>query len=45
MTEVGISEYVDMTGALGIIAKLFVILYFSKKQMQSLSVNIETKVE
>jgi hypothetical protein len=31
MTEIGISEYVGMSGALGIIAKLFVILYFSKK--------------
>jgi hypothetical protein len=33
-----------MAEALGIIATLFVILYFSRKQMQSLSVDIETKV-
>jgi hypothetical protein len=33
-----------MAEALGIIATLFVVLYFSRKQMQSLSVDIETKV-
>jgi hypothetical protein len=33
-----------MAEALGIIATLFVILYFNRKQMQSLSVDIETKV-
>ncbi len=44
MTEVGIAEYFSMAEALGIIATLFVILYFSRKQMQSLSVDIETKV-
>src|SRR5918911_2881945 len=44
MTEVGIAEYFGMAEALGIIATLFVILYFSRKQMQSLSVDIETKV-
>jgi hypothetical protein len=33
-----------MAEALGIIATLFVILYFSRKQMQSLSVDIQTKV-
>ena len=30
--------------AIGIIATLFVRLYFSRKQMQSLSVDIQTKV-
>ncbi len=44
MTEVGIAEYFSMAEALGIITTLFVILYFSRKQMQSLSVDIETKV-
>jgi hypothetical protein len=44
MTEVGIAEYFGMAEALGIIATLFVILYFNRKQMQSLSVDIETKV-
>src|SRR5205823_7547706 len=40
----GIAEYFGMAEALGIIATLFVVLYFSRKQMQSLSVDIETKV-
>jgi hypothetical protein len=44
MTEVGIAEYFNMAEALGIIATLFVILYFSRKQMQALSVDIETKI-
>ncbi|PWU80554.1 MAG: hypothetical protein DLM72_11620 [Candidatus Nitrosopolaris wilkensis] len=44
MVVVGIAEYFSMAEALGIIATLFVILYFSRKQMQSLSVDIETKV-
>ena len=33
-----------MAEALGIIATLFVILYFSRKQTQNLSVDIQTKV-
>jgi hypothetical protein len=33
-----------MGEAIGIIATLFVILYFSRKQMQTLSVDIETKI-
>jgi hypothetical protein len=33
-----------MGEAIGIIATLFVILYFSRRQMQTLSVDIETKV-
>ena len=33
-----------MGEAIGIIAALFVIMYFSKKQTQSLSIDIETKV-
>jgi hypothetical protein len=44
MTVVGIAEYFSMAEALGIIATLFVILYFSRKQMQALSVDIETKI-
>src|ERR671939_1580704 len=44
MTEVGIAEYFGMAEALGIIATLFVILYFSRKQMQALSMDIETKI-
>ncbi|HSA73883.1 MAG TPA: hypothetical protein VLD84_08015 [Nitrososphaeraceae archaeon] len=44
MTEIGIAEYFGIGEAIGIIATLFVILYFSRKQMQVLSVDIETKV-
>ena len=44
MPELGLAEYFSMAEALGIIATLFVILYFSRKQMQTLSVDIETKV-
>jgi hypothetical protein len=44
MAELGLAEYFSMGEALGIIATLFVILYFSRKQMQSLSVDIQTKV-
>ena len=44
MAELGLAEYFGMAEALGIIATLFVILYFSRKQMQSLSVDIQTKV-
>jgi hypothetical protein len=44
MVEVGIAEYFSMAEALGIIATLFVITFFSRKQMQSLSVDIQTKV-
>jgi hypothetical protein len=44
MSELGLAEYFGMAEALGIIATLFVILYFSRKQMQSLSIDIQTKV-
>lgn len=39
-----VAEYFGIGEAIGIIATLFVILYFSRKQMQALSVDIETKV-
>ena len=44
MSELGLAEYFGMAEARGIIATLFVILYFSRKQMQSLSVDVQTKV-
>ncbi|HET9774544.1 MAG TPA: hypothetical protein VFP25_06125 [Nitrososphaeraceae archaeon] len=44
MIEVGLAEYFGMGEALGIIGTFFVILYFSRKQTQKLSVDIETKV-
>jgi hypothetical protein len=44
MSEIGLAEYFGMGEAIGIIATVFVILYFSRKQMQILSVDIETKI-
>ncbi len=44
MSELGLVEYFSMAEALGIIATMLIVLYFSKKQTQALSVNIETKV-
>jgi len=45
MVEIGLAEYFGVGEAIGIIATLVVILYFSRKQMRSLSVDIETKVQ
>jgi hypothetical protein len=44
MVEVGIAEYFGIGEALGIIGTMLVVLYFSRKQMQSLSADIESKV-
>jgi hypothetical protein len=44
VTEIGLAEYFSMAEAIGIISTLFVILYFSKKQMQGLSIDLETKI-
>ena len=44
MAEVGLAEYFGIGEALGIIGTMLRVLYFSRKQMQSLSVDIETKV-
>jgi hypothetical protein len=44
VTEIGLTEYFSMAEAIGIIATLFVILYFSRKQAQSLSIDLETKI-
>ena len=44
MSEIGLVEIFSMAEAIALIATLFVILYFSRKQAQSLSVDIETKV-
>ena len=44
MSEIGLVEHFGMGEAIGIIATLFVILYFSRKQTQTLSVDIETKI-
>jgi hypothetical protein len=44
MVEIGLAEYFGMGEAIGIIATMFVVLYFSRKQMGVLSVDIETKI-
>ena len=44
MVEIGLAEYFGMGEAIGIIVTMFVLLYFSRKQMEALSVDIETKI-
>jgi hypothetical protein len=44
MMELGLVDYFVMGEAIGIVATLFVSFYFSRKQMQKLSIDIETKV-
>jgi hypothetical protein len=44
MAEIGLVEYFSMGEALGIIATLFVVLYYSRKQMKELSTDSETNV-
>ena len=41
MIEVGLAEYFGIGEAIGIMTTLFVILYFSRKQLQVLSIDIE----
>ena len=42
--EIGLAEYFGMAEAIGIIGTMFAVLYFSRKQTQKLSEDIETKV-
>jgi hypothetical protein len=44
VVDVGIAEYFGIGEALGIIGTMFVVLYFSRKHMQRLTIDIETKV-
>jgi hypothetical protein len=44
MVEVGIAEYFGIGEALGIIGTMFVVLYFSRKHMQRLTDDVQTKV-
>ena len=44
MAEIGIVEYFVMGEAVGIVATLFVGFYYSRKQMQKLSLDIESKI-
>jgi hypothetical protein len=41
---VGIAEYFGIGEALGIIGTMFVVLYFSRKHVQRLTLDVETKV-
>ena len=44
MVEVGIAEYFGIGEALGIIGTMFVVLYFSRKHMERLTEDVQTKV-
>jgi hypothetical protein len=44
MVEIGRVEIIGIGGALGIIGTMFIVLYFSRKQAQGFTVDIETKV-
>ena len=44
MAELGMVEFFEIGEAVGIVATLFVMFYISRKQMQKISVDIETKV-
>ena len=44
MAELTLVDYFIMGEAIGIVATLLVSFYFSRKQMQKLSIDIETKV-
>jgi hypothetical protein len=44
MVELGIVDYFVMGEAVGIVATLFISFFYSRRQMQKLSVDIETKV-
>ena len=45
MAELGLVDYFVMGEAVGIVATLVMAFYYSRKQMQKLSVDIETKVK
>lgn len=44
MAELGIVEYFAIGEAVGIIATFFIVMYFSRREMQIVRVDIETKV-
>jgi hypothetical protein len=45
MAELGMVELFEIGEAVGIVATLFVVFYFSRKQMQKISGGIETKAQ
>lgn len=44
MAEISVSELISLSEAVGIISTLFVIFYFSRKGVNSVLIDIETKV-
>lgn len=44
MVDVGIAEYFGIGEAIGIIGTMFVVLCFSRKHMQRLTVEVKIKV-
>jgi hypothetical protein len=44
MVEIGIVEIIGLGTPLGIIGTMFIVLYFSRKQAQGFTMDIETKV-
>lgn len=44
MAELGIEAYFAIGEAIGIIATFFIVLYFSRREMQNARIDLETKV-
>ena len=44
MVEIGIFEIIVLGAPLGIIGTMLIVLYFSRKQAQGFTLDIETKV-
>ena len=44
MVDIGIVEIIGLGAPLGIIGTMFIVLYFSRKQAQGFTLDIETKV-
>ena len=44
MADFPLSELISLATAVGIISTLFVIFYYSRKQMKGVLIDIETKV-
>ena len=44
MSELGLSEVLTIAQTIGIVGTMVLTLFFSKRQIQSLSIDVETKV-
>lgn len=44
MFELGFSDVLSMAQTIGIVGTMIMTLYFSRRQIQSLSLDVETKV-